>query len=62
MICIQPFHSSVWSRWSGFAAAASPESRSVSSPITSSSKLTPQKCGDDTCFGPLAISVVRSQT
>ena len=37
MICIQPFHSSVWSRCSGFAAAASPESRSVSSPITSSS-------------------------
>ena len=66
MICIQPFHSSVWSRWSGLTWAWTgsegevPPPRRVKSASSSIAPLTPQKAHGLTYLGPLATSVVRS--
>ena len=59
MSCIHPFHSSVWSRCSGFIGP-SPSERSVASPPTSRQPHTPQKLLLLSTFGPRAKKLVRS--
>ena len=58
MSCIQPFHSSVWSRCSGFISPG-PEERRVQSAQSKMSTLTAQKRLDPVSLGPLEEKGVR---